>query len=369
MALQNELGVHLLGLPTFNAPFTVGGLALIALLAVLVCAVWLKQILYRERVDRSLFWTFGIVLVVFAILRPVGLARDDLTYVEIIKALCASPDCAQGIPITRDYVWYYLVKLGLPYYPASLRIALVLSGLGVLIKLFVIDRLCRQRLLALLMFVPLCYLQYDLTQLRAGLAISWMMLGIYWLAQSRPVLGGAALFTNFAVHYQAVFSPGLLAYRLFGWSRWVFPLGLLGLLGFLYGGFYPSALTLNWLGLVPETSSYFGSLQEGGYAGVKLFPWGYFLILTYGVWLCTTTTVQCQRIAEIVAAALFLGMALAWFFAIIPTMQTRLFEFYAVPLVLLAGNVGNSRLKITLTCLVALILYLRLELLHDWILG
>lgn len=369
LALQNEISAHLLGLPTINAPFTVGGLALMGLLAILACVVWLKQFPYRERIDRSLFWTFGIVLVVFAILRPVGLARDDVAYVEIIKGLCATPDCAQVIPTTRDYVWYYLVKLGLPYHPSSLRIALVLSGLGVLIKLFVIDRLCRQRILALLLFIPLCYLQYDLTQLRAGLAISWMMLGVYWLVQLRPVLGGAALFTNFAVHSQAAFSPGLLAYWLFGWSRWVLPLALLGLLGLLYGGFYPSALALNWWGVVPETSSYFGGMQAGAYAGVKVFPWGYFLMLAYGVWLCSSATIHTRRISEIVAAGLFLGVALAWFFAIIPTMQTRLFEFYAVPLVFLAGNVGSSRLKIAVTILLSLVLYLRLELLNDWILG
>lgn len=360
---------HLLGLPTIREPFTLAGLVFMGLLAVLTLSVSLSKCVHRERIDRSLFWAFGLVLVAFAVLRPVGLARDDFTYVEILKALCPASDCSKGMPITRDWVWYWLVKSELPYLQGGLFAALALSGLGVFVKLFVIDRLCHQRLLALLLLIPLSFIQYDLTQLRAGLASSWMMLAIFLLVRSQIWLGSATLLSNFAVHSQAIFSPGLLAYRIFGFSRWILPVCILVLLGLLYGGIYPSASALNWLGLVSETASYYTGFQAGGYVGVKIFPWGYFLILGYGIWLCSAAADEHRKIANIISAGLFLGAALAWFFAIIPTMQTRLFEFYALPLVLLAGNVGHSRLKITLTCILAMVLYLRLELLHDWILG
>lgn len=369
MLQPNLLEHQLLGLPTLSAPFTMTAFCFMGLLLVIALSTSLSQSVHRERIDRSLFWVFGLVLVAFAVLRPVGLARDDLTYVEILKALCPDGDCAKGAPIVRDYVWYGLVRLGLPYRSGSLHVALALSGLGLCIKLYVIDRLCHQRLLALLLLIPLSFIQYDLTQLRAGLASSWMMLGVYWLVRSKVLLGGTALLSNFAVHSQAILSPGLLTYRLFGFSRWILPAGILVLLGLLYGGIYPSASILNWLGLVNGTVPYYASMQAGGYVGVKVFPWGYFLILGCGIWLFFTAPEEQRKIANIVAAGLFLGTLLAWFFAIIPTMQTRLFEFYALPLVLLAGNVGHSRLKMAVTCISAIVLYLRLELLHDWILG
>lgn len=369
MLLLTDLSKQLLGLPTIGSPFTVASFGFVGLLAAVALSVSLSQSSHREQIDRGLFWAFGLALVAFAVLRPIGLARDDLAYVEILKALCPAGECSKGMPITRDWVWFWLVKSELPYLQGELCAALALSGLGVFVKLFVIDRLCHQRLLALLLLIPLSFIQYDLTQLRAGLASSWLMLGVYWLVRSHVLLGGAALLSNFAVHSQAVFSPGLLAYRLFARSRWILPVGVVALLGMIYFGAFPSSSVLNWLGLVSETAPYYTGMQAGAYVGVKVFPWGYFLILSYGVWFCSTVPEEQQKIADIVAAGLFLGTALAWFFAIIPTMQTRLFEFYAIPLVLLAGNVGRSKVKILMTCLLALVLYLRLELLHDWILG
>lgn len=365
----SEISAHLLGLPTIGSPFTIASFGFVGLLAIVALSVSLSQARHRERMDRGLFWAFGLVLVAFAVLRPIGLARDDLAYVEILKALCPAGDCTKGMPITRDYVWYGLVKLGLPILPGSLFAALALSGLGVLIKLFVIDRLCRERLLALLLLIPLSFVQYDLTQLRAGLAASWMLLGIYWLARSQVWLGGAALLTNFTVHSQTIFSPALLGYRVFGLSRWILPGGSLIALALLYGGVYPSASSLAWLGLIPEAVPYYSGTLNGSYVGVKIFPWGYLLILAYGVWLCDALRLTQRSVSEIASAGLLLGMFVAWFFAINPTMQTRIFEFYVIPLVLLAGNVGQSKVKIAVTCLLALVLYFRLELLHDWILG
>lgn len=365
----SEISAQLLGLPTIGSPFTIASLGFVGLLAVVALSVSLSQMRHRERIDRGLFWALGLVLVAFAVLRPIGLARDDLAYVEILKAVCPAGECSKGMPITRDYVWYWLVKLGLSLLPGSLLAALTVSGLGVFIKLFVIDRLCKEKLLALLLLIPLSFVQYDLTQLRAGLASSWMMLGIYWLARSQVWLGAAALVTNFTVHSQAIFSPVLLGYRVFSLSRWILPAGCLLTLALLYGGFYPSALTLAWLGLIPEAAPYYLGTVNGSYVGVKLFPLAYFLILGYGIWLCDALRLTQRSVSEIASAGLLLGMFVAWFFAINPTMQTRIFEFYAVPLVLLAGNVGRSKVKIGVTCLLALVLYVRLELLHDWILG
>lgn len=362
LSLPNEL-------PTFMGPFSVAGFVLMALLVIASSTVSLCASPHRARIDWVFFWLVGSMLVGFAVFRPVGLARDDQAYVEIVKSLCPQGDCTKGGAIVRDYVWYGFVKLGVHLWPENYRVALALSGLGVLVKLFVIDRLCSQRLLALLLFIPLCYVQYDLTQLRAGLAISWMMLGVYALVRSHVWVGVSALGTNFLVHSQAVFSLGLLCYRVFGLSRWGLPVVTAVALVFIYAGLYPGVKTLGWLGSIPETASYYSGSQSGAYAGVKAFPWAYFLILGYGIWLCDAMRDGYSKIVEIVSAGLALGMLVAWFFAINPTMQTRTFEFYAVPLVLLAGNVGGSRRKILATCILALVLYGRLELLHDWILG
>ena len=361
--------IQLFGISTLSAPYTLAAFSFMGLLLAASLSTALIYYPRRNGIDRCIFWAFGVVLCLFAMFRPFGLGLDDPSYVEILDALCPVGDCSNGAPITRDFVWFGLVSLGLPYWSGSLNVALVLSGLGVFVKLFVIDRLCRQRLLALLLLVPLSFIQYDMTQLRAGFASAWMMLGIYWLVRSRVILGSLTLLSNFMVHSQAIFSPGLLTCRLLGLRPWIFPSCTVFLLGLIYLGLYPNSSMLSWLGLVAESATYFAGLQEGSYDGVKAFPWGYLPILGYGVWLWTATAEEHKKTANIVAASLLLGLTLAWFFAIIPVIQTRLFDFYALPVVLLAGNLGNSRLKMALTCLLALVLYLRLELLQDWILG
>jgi hypothetical protein len=358
------------GFQTILAPVTVAGFVSMALLSVLAVLSAFGSSPYKEHIDRSLFWVVGLLLVGFAVFRPIGLARDDQIYVGISNAMCPLGDCVKEVLINRDYIWHGLNKLGLMLFSQEgVRIAFVLSGIGVFIKLFVFDKLCRQRLFALLLYIPICYVQYDLTQFRAGFAISYMLLGVMSIARSRIVVGSVILCTNFAVHSQAIPSPGLLTYRIFGLGRWILPVGIIFLLILLWGDLYPGQEILKVLGSFPDTAGYVSGMQAGDYRGVKVFPLAYLAILAYGVLLCSTCNSETRKLGEIVAASLFLGTALTWFFAVIPTMQTRLFEFYVVPLVLLAGNVGASRSKIAATCILALMLYMRLELLHDWILG
>lgn len=342
--------------------FTMAAVALIA---------WLISI--REKyiylTDRILFWVFGAVLVGFAVFRPMGLARDDIAYIEILQALCPMGDCEAGSSINRDFIWYYTVKWMLSYCPVSLRLALLISGIGVLIKLLVIDILCRQRMLALSLFIPICYIQYDLTQLRAGVAIAWLMLGILCLCKSHWKTGALLLLSNFLVHFQAIFSPLLLTHRLLGLNRYTLPTGVVLFVLLVYLGFYPSPSAFGWFAGIQASIPVYNAMVNGTFSNVKAFPAGYLLIIFYGVALCYYAPKLRCKLNDIVSASLGLGVLLAWCFAAVPVMQTRLFEFYAVPIVLMAGNVGQSKVKVLLTVCVALILYLRLEFLNDWILG
>lgn len=360
------LSFELFGISTLYAPFSVSAFCFMGLLLVAALFASLVHRVHRNRVDLILFWIFGITLCLFALFRPVGLALDDPTYIEILSALCPVSECLNGSSIDRDYVWYWLARLGLTYWTGGLDVALFLSALGVFIKLFVIGRLCHERLFALLLLVPLSFIQYDMTQLRAGFASAWMMLGVYFLVRSRMLLGGLVLSLNFMAHSQAIFSPSLLAYKIIELRRYIFPLSTILFLWLIYIRLSPDSSFISSIGLMPHSALY---LLEGDSSGSKAFPWGYLPLLIYGIWLWSSAVKEQQKISSIVATSLLIGLMLAWFFAAIPVIQTRLFDFYALPLVLLAGNTGNSRLKRGVTCILAIFLYIRLELFQDWILG
>lgn len=318
--------------------------------------------------DRRLFWVLGLLLICFTVARPMTLSRDDAAYIDIGRGVCAIFECQSLVQVGRDWVWYNLVGL-LRSAVESSQAILLLAGLGVLIKLWVIDQLCRQRLSALLLLLPLIYIQYDFTQLRAGFALSWFFMAIFLLSRQRLIAASGLLLTNFLVHAQAIFSPGILCYKLFERRILAVWLSMLGLVLLIYSGWFPSRSVIELLGVSKFASSYYQELLSGGYAGVKVFPAGYLLILAYAAWLSLALRKAQANLVAIVTASFTVGLGVAWFFSVIPTMQCRIFEFYCAPLVLLAGNMGASRLKMWGTVILAAILYLRLELLHDWILG
>ncbi|BDT78436.1 hypothetical protein PKF032_03240 [Polynucleobacter yangtzensis] len=76
-----------------------------------------------------------------------------------------------------------------------------------------------------------------------------------------------------------------------------------------------------------------------------------------------------NRVNQYVLASTMLALFLAWFFAPILTMQIRLFDFYMAPLVFIVGNLRLNKWTYWGTIFVASLLYARLELLHNFILG
>lgn len=318
--------------------------------------------------SRLLFWGLGLLLCSFTLLRPMTLGRDDDAYLAIGQGICPVIDCSALVSSGRDWVWYNLVGLARSLFDVPQAI-LTVAALGLLVKLWVIDRLCQQRLVALLLLFPLAYLQYDLTQLRAGLALSWFFVALYLLSRERFLAGGGLLLTNFLVHSQAIFSPMVLSYRLVHRQIAVAWLLMGGLLGLIYAGWFPSRPVLEFIGVPKFAPGYYQELVSGATASVKIFPAGYLLILAYAAWLSLTMPTQKSQLEAIVTASFLVGMVVAWFFALIPAMQCRIFEFYCAPLILLVGNMGRCRGKFVVTVLVASILYLRLELLNNWILG
>lgn len=247
---------------------------------------------------------------------------------------------------------------------------MMLAAIGIGIKMLVIDRLCKQKMLALLLLIPLVYIQYDFTQLRAGFALSWYFLAILFLAKNRFWLGGSFLGSNFMFHAQALPSILLLPLIWINRNKWILPLFVILFTCLIYAGLFPTLSLMQKFNIINTGANpYLEMTANGGYINVKIFPLGYLPMLAFGLWLCWANNPLEDGLNRIVGASILLAIFLAWIFSFSPTIQTRIFEFYIAPLVLLAGNIGSSKIKWIGTAIVATILYLRLELLNDWILG
>jgi hypothetical protein len=323
----------------------------------------------KPGLDRTVFWAFGLALIGFTFLRPLTLSRDDAAYIQIAQLICSIQKCGLSIEVLRDWGWYLTISFFKSFF-SNEQSLMALASIGLAIKLFVIDQLCKQRLLALVLLIPLTYIQYDFTQLRAGFAISFYFLAIFVLYRYKDWMAGCLLVSNFVFHAQAAPSIGLIPFVWLNQRQWVLPIAIVGFLMLIYTGLFPSFDFMQLLH-IPRfgADSYLAMNISGTYIHVKVFPLGYLPILAFGLWLCWGNNPQKDHLSRIVGASILLAIFLAWVFSFNPTIQTRMFEFYIAPLILLAGNIGSNKTKLIGTIFLALALYLRLELLNDWILG
>lgn len=323
----------------------------------------------NKNLDRYTFLALGFTLIIFTLCRPLHIARDDAAYIDISNSICAFDNCGITIQSGRDWLWYIGMAL-LKMIASNERALMIMAAISLTIKLFIIDRLCKQRILALILLIPLVYIQYDFTQLRAGLAISWYFIGILFLIQCRFWLSGGFMSSNFLLHSQALPSIALLPFAFFNQRKWILPTITILFTSLIYAKFFPSFLLTEKLHAINMGASpYFAKTAHGDYINVKVFPLGYLPMLGYALWLCWGINPQKNSLVRSVGASIALAILLAWFFSFNPTIQTRIFEFYIAPLVLLAGNIGSSKARMIGTIFLALILYLRLELFNNWILG
>lgn len=120
-----------------------------------------------------------------------------------------------------------------------------------------------------------------------------------------------------------------------------------------------------------ESASYWAQYHAGLFDNEKKFPIAHLLIISYVVLiLASNRSSSSESAAEQYAlASIFLAVFMSWFFAPIHAIQTRLFDFYLAPLVFLVGNIRLTRTILFATLGLASLLYIRMELLHNWIIG
>lgn len=157
---------------------------------------------------KKLFWFLDLLIIIFSAARHLKLESDSPRYTEIVKTICLLFDCHQLIQTFCDQIWYALSATLRSLFSWG-RSILIVSAIGVLLQLYCIDQLCRQKLLSLTLYVSLVYFVFDITILRAGLALSWDFLALYMFSSKRNTVGALLMLTNFLAHSQALFSIAL----------------------------------------------------------------------------------------------------------------------------------------------------------------
>ena len=324
-----------------------------------------------SRVEGALFWAFGAAMVLFAALRPMDIARDDLAYVEIFKGICPTLACDQWIQGARDWGYYSFIGVLKSVLPTP-RVMLGVAALALLVKLWVIFRLTRYPLMALLLFTGVFYQMQDLTAFRVSLSLAFFMLAIWASLKRGKWLGGALLLLPGIFHKQAFLSIGLVIAPIFRARFWLLPVAMVVpfIMLWVFGKpTLPTLLTnpqdaLSQHVLQQGLDAYVAAQEAGLFKADKPIPFALYPLAGLGLWLAKDVFERNRDLYSVVAASMAIGCGLLYFFSTLVVAQVRFFEFFMLPMVLLAGEAKRSWLNLLAVAAVAGAWVVRFNILH-----
>lgn len=296
------------------------------------------------KVESGLFWLFGATMVAFAAFRPIGIARDDLNYLEIYNTICPTLSCGQWVQGGRDRGWYLLVGLLKSLVPDP-RVMLWLGAVGLLLKLGVIFSLSRRPLLVLLLYMSIYYEVQDLTTFRASLAIAVFMAGFWLVTRFRTYRYFWVLFASGLFHKQAYVAPMILVGAFLKHYRWLLVLVCVVPILLTLFSIYPdfqtllSAMTPRFQAVAVNKGldGYIAAKNAGAYQGWRTAPIVVYPQLILILWLLLKGDLSNAWLESLLTGCLVMGCLFLWAFVSLPDAQVRFFEFFMVPTVLLAG--------------------------------
>jgi hypothetical protein len=316
-------------------------------------------------------------MVAFAALRPIGIARDDLAYLDIYNNVCPTLTCGQWVQGTRDWGWYSLVGLFKSVLPTP-RVMLGIAAFALFIKLWVIFRLSKGRLVALMLFAGMFYQAQDLTAFRVSLSLAAFMLSIYLLSKRLVLVGSLSTFLTGFFHQQAFLAPLILLAGILKRRYSVFvllailPICLL-FSGFTFQAYMEVSAYQDWplidTAIKQGLSSYISMGQSGAYENVRIMPYSYLplivLMVCFSKYVFTTNNDLYRYCAMSFVVTCWLTWACAWW----QEPQARFFEFFALPAVLMIGNFRNSLMTNLAAIVVSAVFVVRYNVLHPLLTG
>lgn len=344
-----------------------GSCALLTAVSVLAQKkTWVSQF------DAIAYWTLAILMVVFAACRPIGIARDDLGYLEIYNGVCPTFSCGQWLQGSRDWGWYSLVGV-LKSLWADPRVMLWLGAAGLMVKFSVIYCLARHPMLALVLFTGLFYEGLDLTAWRIALASTIFMVALWLLIEGRKTVGWLVTLSCGIFHKQALMSPlvllGPMLQQRFIWL----PLFAIPPLVLMFSGYLVDVpALLQQLGV--ESLTKFAIEQGldgyiGNYSDWRVIPLVFYPLLVLCGWLAWDTFHLNKGLYGYSAAALIGSCWVLWAFASMPVAQVRFFDFLVLPVIFLAGNCRIDLWRFSGVVFVSGVFVVKYNVLHQLLIG
>lgn len=170
---------------------------LLAIFAVLIFLSFVED--YLGKYKWFAFLTIGVVLMVYAGVRPVGFDRDSPNY----ETMFMHPDSRLSeISVEPFFLWICNVCSLLMQ---DVRIILVLFAIvGVTLKMYAIKKLTPMFFLPLVIYFGNFYFLHEITQIRAGVAAAIFLISVYYMSEGRKLVAFGLIAVACMFHYSAL---------------------------------------------------------------------------------------------------------------------------------------------------------------------
>lgn len=296
---------------------------------------------FKKLAYNFMFWSIGLLLVLIAGLRPIGLDRDSLAYAAHIESVTK-------VNFLDKEPAYWLIKWfnEVLFHGNIHSFFLIFALLGVSIKFLAIKKLSKLPFISVIAYLSMFFVLHEMTQIRAGIAAGIFLLSIPDICNRNLKKFIIKVLFASLFHYSAIVMLSLYFLNLRKISIIYFFLPVIGLFLAYFG--LSKILLLNFTDFLPEFLSYklriyLSLLELGEYKEIHIFNFFYssLLILLYfifSLYYYAKNKIKFNNYDIFYIKVLSLLLFTFYFFSPVPVLAFRISEFFGVILIILIPN-------------------------------
>ncbi len=151
--------------------------------------------------SKTLFFiVIGILLILIAGLRPIGIDNDSMNYVSILRTSLSEANF-----IDKEPTFWIINEINKILFRGNEQtFFLIFAIIGVSLKLYVIRQYSVSPILSLLTYISMFFILQEMTQIRAGVAIGFVFLALHDLERKRNISFVTKILIATLFHYSAI---------------------------------------------------------------------------------------------------------------------------------------------------------------------
>ncbi len=325
--------------------------------------------------NKLLYLSLSIPLILFTAFRPMGLMRDDSWYAMTIPAI-QSYSLTEKVFSLRDPLWYLMAYL-ITKISENVEVLLYFAGAILFVKLLILYKTAgTNRLLALFVYACVFWQLHDLTQFRVSISVLMFMMFFYFIKFDRMKTAKSFLVLSAFFHSQALLNflflinTRVIKKKLFTIMVCCFLLATA--IGLIVNSYMIKLLSFFAFGdensnqIARTLNAYQQFLAQGVYSNTLRLP--LILLSSSIIYLFVINAIDkiiyLQPINQQAVKSIIFAVMLSWLFASISDIQVRFYEYYFVGGLFLIESV-KSRVAYNSYLMLAILYFAKLNILWN----